>query len=99
MIISLTGTPGTGKTSVATVLKSKDFEVLDLNKEANYNSFLLGKDKKRNSFIVDIEKLNKFISEKYRNEEIIFIEGHLSHLLKNADKVIILRCHPRGDLT
>ena len=56
MIISLTGTPGTGKTSVARVLKSKGFEVIDLNKEANENNFLLGKDQIRDSYIIDIEK-------------------------------------------
>jgi len=94
MIISLTGTPGTGKTSVARVLKSKGFEVIDLNKEANENNFLLGKDHIRDSYIVDIEKFNKYIYKKYRDEEIIFIEGHLSHLLINVDKIIILRCHP-----
>ena len=95
MIISLTGTPGTGKTSVAAILKSKGFEVIDLNKEANDNNLLAGKDKIRDSYIVDIEKLNKYIFEKFRDEELVFIEGHLSHLLKNADKVIILRCHPK----
>jgi adenylate kinase len=96
MIISLTGTPGTGKTSVAAILKSKGFEVIDLNKEANDNSLFAGKDEIRDSYIVDIEKLNKYIFEKFRDEDLIFIEGHLSHLLKNADKVIILRCHPKA---
>jgi adenylate kinase len=95
MIISITGTPGTGKTSVAVILKSKGFEVIDLNKEADDNNFLTGKDKIRDSYIVDIEKFNNYIFEKYRDNEIVFIEGHLSHLLKNADKIIILRCYPK----
>jgi len=94
MIIALTGTPGTGKTSVAEVLKTKGFKIVDLNKEACENDFLIGKDIKRDSNIVDIEKLNNFIFEKYCSKETIFIEGHLSHFLKKVDKIIILRCHP-----
>ena len=94
MIVALTGTPGTGKTSVAEVLKSKDFEVIDLNREACDNNFLEGTDIKRNSYIVDIEKLNKFVFDKYGGKEFVIIEGHLSHLLKSVEKIIILRCNP-----
>ncbi len=95
MIIALTGTPGTGKTSVAEVLKTKGFEVVDLNKVACDKNFLIGKDTKRDSYIIDIEKFNKYIFDNYGGKEIVFIEGHLSHLLKTVEKIIILRCHPK----
>lgn len=95
MIIALTGTPGTGKTSVAEVLKNKGFEIVDLNKVACDNNFIIGKDIKRDSNIVDIEKINKYILENYSGKDIVFIEGHLSHLLKNVEKIVILRCHPK----
>jgi adenylate kinase len=94
MIIALTGTPGTGKTSVAKLLKEKGFVIVDLNKEACDNDFLIGKDAKRNSNVVDINKFNNYIIEKYNSIDIVFVEGHLSHLLKNVNKIIILRCHP-----
>jgi len=94
MIIALTGTPGTGKTSVSKILQKKGFELIDLGKTAIEKNFLIGVDKVRNSQIVDIEKFNKFIKKTYSNLEILIIEGHLSHLLKDVDKVIILRCHP-----
>jgi adenylate kinase len=94
MIIALTGTPGTGKTSIAEVLKSKGFEVVDLNKEACENNFILGKDTTRESNIIDIDKFNKYAFDKYCGKEIVIIEGHLSHLLKIVEKIIILRCHP-----
>jgi len=94
MIISITGTPGTGKTSVSKLLRNKGFEVVDFNKTAIENKFIIGKDKKRKSNIIDIKKFNKYIKEKYDQKNIIFIEGHLSHLLECVDKVIILRCHP-----
>ena len=94
MIIALTGTPGTGKTSVAEVLKHKGFEIVDLNKVACDNNFIIGKDIKRDSNIVDIEKINEYILDNYSAKDIVFVEGHLSHLLKNVEKIMILRCHP-----
>jgi len=94
MIIALTGTPGTGKTSASKVLEGNDFEVVDLNKIAIEKGFSVGKDKNRNSKIIDIERLNDYIKEEYSTKDIVFIEGHLSHLLESVDKVIVLRCHP-----
>lgn len=94
MIIAITGTPGTGKTSISKKLLKKGYEVIDLNKEALENNFLLGQDVERDSKIVDINKLNNFIKKNYCEKEIIFVEGHLSHLLKCADVVIILRLNP-----
>ena len=94
MIIAITGTPGTGKTSVAKTLIKKGYIVLDLNKIACENDFLIGRDKKRGSNIVDIDKLNLFIKKNYSGSDTVFVEGHLSHLLKCVDKVIVLRLHP-----
>ncbi|MCK5636466.1 MAG: dephospho-CoA kinase, partial [Thermoplasmatales archaeon] len=49
MIIAITGTPGTGKTSISEVLQKNKFEVVDLNKVACEKDFLIGKDEKRDS--------------------------------------------------
>jgi adenylate kinase len=95
MIIAITGTPGTGKTSVANHLREKGFKVVDLNKLAIENKLLSGYDKKRKSKIVDIDKVNKYLTEFKAEEDIIFIEGHLSHLLKNVNFVILIRMHPK----
>jgi len=95
MLIALTGTPGTGKSSVSNVLREGGYEVIDLNKVATEKDFVIDIDKKRNSKIIDVDKLNKYIKEQYVKKDIVFVEGHLSHLLKSADKVIILRCYPR----
>jgi len=94
MIIALTGTPGTGKTSVSNILQENDFEVVDLNKIAISNNFLIGEDEERDSKIVDVDTSNEYINEIHKEKDIVFIDGHLSHLLKSVDKVIILRCHP-----
>ena len=94
MIIAITGTPGTGKTSVAKKLVREGYIVLDFNRIACENDFLLGRDEKRKSNIVDIDKLNLFIKKNYIKFDIVFVEGHLSHLLKCVDKLIVLRLEP-----
>jgi len=95
MIVALTGTPGTGKTSVSKILKKKGYDIVDFNKIASDENFLISKDKKRDSNIVDIKKFDDYIKKRYTGEDTVIIEGHLSHLLKNIDKVIVLRCHPK----
>jgi adenylate kinase len=94
MIIALTGTPGTGKTSVSDLLQKKNIKIIDLNKVIVEQDLLIGVDKKRKSKIVDIDRLYDYIKESYSNEDVVFLEGHISHLLKNVDKIVILRCHP-----
>lgn len=95
MLVALTGTPGTGKSSVSDVLREKGFEIVDLNKVAVEKNFFTGIDKKRDTRIVDIDRLNKYVRDNYKRKQIVFFEGHLSHLLKSMDKVIVLRCHPK----
>jgi len=95
MIIALTGTPGTGKTSISIKLADKGFFIIDLNQIAIEKNFILGKDEIRNSKIVDINKLNEYVFKNFRKKDITIVEGHISHLLSCCDKVIILRCHPK----
>jgi adenylate kinase len=94
MIIAITGTPGTGKTTVASILKKKGFTVVNLKQVAFDNDFIIGFDKERNSSIVDVKKLDKYIKKKFFNEDLVFVEGHIAHLLTCIDKIIILRLHP-----
>jgi len=94
MIVALSGTPGVGKTSVSALLKNHGYTILSLNEIALDNKFIKGVDKERNSTILDIDRINEYISKAYDTEKLVFIEGHASHLLKIIDKVILLRCHP-----
>jgi len=93
MLIAISGTPGTGKTSTVKILQKKGFQVIDLNKFAKENDFIIGIDKKRDSKIVDIHKLNDYFKD-YKTDEMVFIDSHLSHLVSHVDKVIIFRCKP-----
>jgi adenylate kinase len=95
MRVAVSGTPGTGKTSVAAVLKKKGYSVVSLHMLAQENGCIAGVDKERDSQLVDVAKLNIFIKRTFTTDALVFFEGHIGHLLKTMDKVIILRCHPR----
>ena len=94
MFIAITGTPGIGKSSVSKILEKKGYELLDINNIAINNNFILEYDKNRDSNIIDLEKIDEFIFKNYNDKGLIFIDSHLSHLLKCVDKIILLRCHP-----
>ena len=94
MIISLTGTPGTGKTSISKLLEKNNIDIIHLNNLIEKNKSKFEFDYKRKTKIIDIDELNKIIEKKINKDDLIIIEGHLSHLLNNLDKIIILRCHP-----
>ncbi len=93
MIIALTGTPGTGKTTVAKILRKRGFKVIDLNRIILREKLYSGYDERRKCYIVDMKKLERYIS-KYTRENIVFLDSHVSHLL-NVDLVIVLRCSPK----
>lgn len=94
MLVALSGTPGTGKSTVSALLRKEGYYIIELNELAINQGFITGVDKERDSKVIDINKLNDYIEKYYRKNSLIFIEGHTSHLLKAADKVILLRCHP-----
>lgn len=95
MWVALTGTPGTGKSSVAILLKKRGYTVIQLHRFARENNCIEGMDLKRNTELVNIHKLNTAIKKHITTNAVVFFEGHLSHLLKIVDKVIILRCNPK----
>jgi len=95
MIVALSGTPGTGKTSVAKILQEEKYEVISVNDIAFKHDFLQGIDKKRNSNILDIERINEFICKNYAKKNLVFIDGHAAHFLQAIERVVILRCHPK----
>ena len=87
--IALTGTPGTGKTSVARLVDHgwAIEEVADVARRA-------GAARVRGAGVeVDLDRLVRGLRASPRDRADIVV-GHLSHLLPIRD-VIVLRCHPR----
>ncbi len=94
MIIVVSGTPGTGKSLLAKDLAKKlKFEYLDVNKLIKEQKLYDSYDKKRACFIVDLNKLNRFLIKVIKNKNMI-VDGHLSHFLpkKYVDWCIITKC-------
>lgn len=94
MFIGLTGTPGTGKTTVSNLLEQQKMTILSINKLAQASASITGTDTQRGTPLVDVTKVNNYINKTYLGQDTLIIEGHYAHLLRCVQKVIILRCHP-----
>lgn len=88
MEIALTGTPGTGKTSVARELEKKGFEVIDLTGFVKENSLGTPGDE----FEVDVPEMVEALEEREFEADTV-IEGHLAHHYP-AEFCVVLRCQP-----
>ena len=89
MRIAVTGTPGVGKTSACSNIKSLPvFRVYDL---ADMFGVTTGYDRKRKTKEVDVAKLAKKIEGLDGD---MVLEGHFSHMLY-PDVAIVLRCSPK----
>ena len=93
MIIAITGTPGTGKTAIASYLREKGENVIDLNKFIEEKGLKERFDRKRDTYNVDVNKLNTSLRDSVPNDGNVFLEGHLSHFL-DCDAIIVIRCNP-----
>lgn len=98
MILFITGTPGTGKTTVSQILKEElSFALVDINGLVEDEKLYTGIDEEKEYKIVDIpalcSKLNDIIINLDDREDLL-VEGHLSHFCDGADRVIVLRAHP-----
>lgn len=85
-MFGISGTPGTGKSSIAADLKKRGYTVV--NATETTREFIIEADNERDTAIID-EDL--WIASFKRVGG--FVEGHLAHLLP-CDLVIILRCRP-----
>jgi adenylate kinase len=95
MIIIITGTPGTGKTTLAKkTAKQKKLKYIDVNKIIKENNISEGFDKKRKCEIIDTKKLNKSLIKMINEQKNLMIDSHLSHCLpkKYVDLCIVTKC-------
>ena len=88
MIVGITGTPGTGKTSVC---KACGLVCVDLNSVMVEKGFHTGVDPQRGCLIADLDKLQEYV--RHKEKRVLVIESHLAHLLK-PEVAIVLRANP-----
>lgn len=96
-VIIVTGTPGTGKTTISKQLaKNLNFHYLGVNKLIKEHNISEGYDIKRDTEIVDTRKLNILLIKEINNHknEGIIIDSHLSHYLpkRYVDLCIVAKC-------
>ncbi len=100
--IIISGTPGTGKSSVAKKIgELTEAKIISLNELAISGNFKVKYDTKRDTQVINTEKFLPYIVNliedfKKDNPDYIIIEGHFSDILpeKYIDYAIILRCDP-----
>ena len=91
MKILISGTPGTGKTSVSELLAEKlGYRLVGINDFAEERGLIEGVDKVRGSGIIDEVKLEAEIGKLLGD---VVVEGHLAHLCK-GDVSVVLRTRP-----
>ena len=86
MMCGITGTPGTGKSTVADELARRGHKVVHITDIVQ--PYVLGKDPERDTQMIDTDKMT---------DEFVpfdgFVEGHFAHLLP-CDQIVVLRLRP-----
>ena len=98
-VIIISGTPGTGKSSLAKLIEKKtNFKTLDFKKILKENKLNETYDAKRKCYVVNIKKLNKILVQIIKNfKNNLIIDSHLGHFFpkKYANLCIITKCNLR----
>lgn len=90
MLVAVTGTPGTGKTSACDVLARRGYAVVDLDDVARKGGYVVGRDEARQSDEVDVDALRENLRVPAK---IAFLRSHYSHRM-DVNLAVVLRCRP-----
>jgi len=94
---ALTGTPGTGKTTLQRAASDAGWLVVDVSELARARGAVAGRDEGRGVDEVDVGRLRsawRAELTKHAGADRILLVGHLSHLLP-CDIIVVLRTSPR----
>lgn len=97
-VILISGTPGTGKTTLASALEKRIcHRFIDIGKLAEAEHLYLRVDMKRKTKVIDERRLSRRLQQeaKSRNGNLV-MATHYAEILspRLVDKVIVLRTHP-----
>lgn len=94
MLIGITGTPGTGKTSVTAQLEKKPgYQVIHLNELIKGEKLYSEVDVERDCVVADMDLVEQRVMKKIDTScPVTILDSHLSHHI--ADIVIVLRTSP-----
>ena len=90
MLVAVTGTPGTGKSSACDVLARRGYAVVDLDEVARRDGLITGRDAARGSDEVDVDALREHLRVPAK---IAFLRAHYAHAMA-VDLAVVLRCSP-----
>ena len=93
--LALTGTPGTGKSTVAQMLSDGGCIVVSVESLAEQNSLLGEAAPADGARVIDTDALHDALAPEWESppEGTVVVDGHLSHHLP-CDAVAVLRCSP-----
>ena len=90
VLVAVTGTPGTGKTSACDVLARRGYAVVDLDDLARTGGYIVGRDEARQSDEVDVDALRENLRVPAK---VAFLRSHYSHRM-DVNLAVVLRCRP-----
>ena len=93
--LALTGTPGTGKSTVAQMLSSDGYEVITVESVAEQHGLSGEIDPSDGVRVIDTGALHGVLAPAWESspDGVVVVDGHLSHHLP-CDAVAVLRCSP-----
>jgi adenylate kinase len=93
--VALTGTPGTGKTAIATLLSERGWHTLEVGDLARAKGAVAGRDEERQTDEVDVDVLAEVLEVELATLDAprVLLVGHLSHLMP-CRTVVVLRTSP-----
>ena len=93
--LALTGTPGSGKSTVAGLLSEVGFDVITVESLADQYNLKGDLDPEDGALVIDTDALHQALLEPWRTVPAgqVVVDGHLSHHLP-CDAVVVLRCSP-----
>lgn len=102
IILFISGTPGTGKTSVSEAIAKKiNARVISLNSIAHSEGLTSDYDEERDTWVINEKEIIKkafALIKKAENEgiEVLILESHFVDIIPKriADYIIVLRCEP-----